>query len=65
MQLVELEMMKLSWAIRSKKDWQLKMQRDDIVVKWKTEAVASQEGLTRDIKLTKNMVAIFCVSASP
>ena len=59
MQLVELEMMKLSWAIRSKRDWQIKMKDQNILDKWKKEAFSSQEGLTRDVVLTEKMVTAF------
>ena len=55
-------MMKLSWAIRSKNDWQHKMKQDNIMSKWKEEAISSQQDITRDIKLTTNMVAAFCIT---
>ncbi|KAH8084366.1 hypothetical protein BXZ70DRAFT_900462, partial [Cristinia sonorae] len=55
-QLAEIRMMKLSWAIREKQDWQEKMKRKEVLAKWKKEAVASQKNEPRDVKLTHNMI---------
>ncbi|KAJ7822522.1 hypothetical protein B0H14DRAFT_3731695 [Mycena olivaceomarginata] len=43
-QLAELHMYGLSWAIRSKPEWQRKITDPSIVEKWRTEALDQQEG---------------------
>jgi hypothetical protein len=46
----------LSWAIRSKPEWQRKILDQSIMEKWRKEALDQQEGLQVEQKLTKNMV---------
>ncbi|KAJ7910268.1 hypothetical protein B0H13DRAFT_2012690 [Mycena leptocephala] len=54
--LAELRMYGLSWAIRSKPEWQRKILDQSIMEKWRKEALDQQEGLQVEQKLTKNMV---------
>ncbi|KAJ7047947.1 hypothetical protein C8F04DRAFT_1247547 [Mycena alexandri] len=54
--LAELRMYTLSWAIRSKPEWQRKVADPSIMEKWRTEALDQQEGLRDEDKLTPNMV---------
>ncbi|KAJ7190216.1 hypothetical protein GGX14DRAFT_483562 [Mycena pura] len=54
--LAELRMYGLSWAIRSKPEWQRKILDPAILEKWRKEALDQQEGLLAHKKLTKNMV---------
>ncbi|KAJ7179689.1 hypothetical protein C8R46DRAFT_646991 [Mycena filopes] len=54
--LAELRMYTLSWAIRSKPDWQSKMLDPSIMGKWRKEALDQQEALPLAEKLTQNMV---------
>ncbi|KAJ6473262.1 hypothetical protein C8R45DRAFT_1163941 [Mycena sanguinolenta] len=46
----------LSWAIRSKPEWQRKSSDPAMVQKWREEALDQQEGLKLEQKLTPNMV---------
>ncbi|ETW81407.1 hypothetical protein HETIRDRAFT_51381, partial [Heterobasidion irregulare TC 32-1] len=52
----ELRMSRLSWAIRSKIDWQTKMQNTEILERWRQEALEQQQGLPTEEKLTSNMI---------
>ncbi|KAJ7717667.1 hypothetical protein B0H16DRAFT_1610617 [Mycena metata] len=54
--LAELRMYTLSWAIRSKPEWQRKMTDMSIMGKWRKEALDQQEVLPLEQKLTPNMV---------
>ncbi|KAJ6530430.1 hypothetical protein DFH09DRAFT_1250363 [Mycena vulgaris] len=54
--LAELRMYGLSWAIRSKPDWQRKMADPVIMEKWRKEALDQQESLHVNQKMTVNMV---------
>ncbi|KAJ7499546.1 hypothetical protein FB451DRAFT_1073796 [Mycena latifolia] len=54
--LAELRMYRLSWAIRSKPDWQRKMCDPIIMDKWRKEALKQQEHLPVEDKLTTNMI---------
>ncbi|KAJ7499569.1 hypothetical protein FB451DRAFT_1347700 [Mycena latifolia] len=54
--LAELRMYGLSWAIRSKPEWQRKMCDPLIMEKWRKEALEQQEGLHINEKITTNMV---------
>ncbi|KAJ7725100.1 hypothetical protein B0H16DRAFT_1665936 [Mycena metata] len=54
--LAELRMYALSWAIRSKPEWQRKISDAIILDKWRTEALAQQHALRIEEKLTPNMV---------
>ncbi|KAJ7174274.1 hypothetical protein C8R46DRAFT_1161108 [Mycena filopes] len=54
--LAELRMYALSWAIRSKPEWQRKMLDQSIMEKWRKEALDQQEALLLAEKLTQNMV---------
>ncbi|KAF7330975.1 hypothetical protein MVEN_02437600 [Mycena venus] len=54
--LAELRMYGLSWAIRSKPNWQCKISDPSIVEKWRKEALDQQEGLRVERKLTPNMI---------
>ncbi|KAJ6579479.1 hypothetical protein DFH09DRAFT_1275846 [Mycena vulgaris] len=54
--LAELRMYALSWAIRSKPDWQRKLAGPVIVAKWRKEALDQQEGVHINEKMTVNMV---------
>ncbi|KAJ6553919.1 hypothetical protein DFH09DRAFT_1166249 [Mycena vulgaris] len=54
--LAELRMYGLSWAIRSKPDWQRKMADPVIMEKWRKEALDQQEDLHVNQKMTVNMV---------
>ncbi|KAJ7730996.1 hypothetical protein DFH07DRAFT_157452 [Mycena maculata] len=54
--LAELRMYSLSWAIRSKPEWQRKVADPAIMDKWRKEALAQQESLPIEEKLTANMV---------
>lgn len=49
-------MIRLSWAIRQKRDWHLKLKRDEVVNRWKEEATAAQQCLPIDQMLSANMV---------
>jgi hypothetical protein len=46
----------LSWAIRSKPEWRIKMQDPVILEKWRKEALEQQEPLPLEYKMTPNMV---------
>ncbi|KAJ7499568.1 hypothetical protein FB451DRAFT_1205882 [Mycena latifolia] len=54
--LAELRMYGLSWAIRSKPEWQRKIFDPVIMDKWRKEALEQQEGLHINEKMTANMV---------
>ncbi|KAF7354698.1 hypothetical protein MSAN_01383500 [Mycena sanguinolenta] len=54
--LAELRMYALSWAIRSKPEWQRKSSDPIIVEKWRKEALDQQKGLMLEQKLTPNMI---------
>ncbi|KAJ7121240.1 hypothetical protein C8R43DRAFT_1033512 [Mycena crocata] len=54
--LAELRMYALSWAIRSKPEWQRKMNDPMIFEKWRKEALDQQESLPLEEKMTSNMV---------
>ncbi|KAJ7911050.1 hypothetical protein B0H13DRAFT_2010372 [Mycena leptocephala] len=54
--LAELRMYGLSWAIRSKPEWQRKILDQSIMEKWRKEALDQQEDSRVEQKLTKNMV---------
>ena len=56
LQLAELRMYALSWAIRNKPEWQRKMNDPIILEKWRKEALDQQEVLHINEKLTTNMV---------
>jgi hypothetical protein len=56
LKLMELRMYSLSWAIRSKPEWQQNILDQSIMEKWRKEALDQQEGLRVEQKLTKNMV---------
>ena len=59
-------MSRLSWAIRSKIDWQTKMQNTEILERWRQEALEQQQGLSTEEKLTSNMVGErICVPLVP
>jgi hypothetical protein len=47
----------LSWAIRSKPEWQRKISDSSIVEKWRKEALDQQQTLPVEQKLTPNMVS--------
>ncbi|KAJ7854857.1 hypothetical protein B0H13DRAFT_2673278 [Mycena leptocephala] len=46
----------LSWAIRSKPEWQRKISDSSIVEKWRKEALDQQQTLPVEQKLTPNMI---------
>ncbi|KAJ7771992.1 hypothetical protein DFH07DRAFT_913748 [Mycena maculata] len=54
--LAELRMYNLSWAIRSKEDWQIKLKDPDIRERWREHAMDSQENLPVERRLTYNMI---------
>ncbi|KAJ7477040.1 hypothetical protein B0H11DRAFT_1308233 [Mycena galericulata] len=54
--LAEMRMYALSWAIRSKPEWQRKMKDPVILERWRKEALEQQEHLPVEEKLTLNMV---------
>ncbi|KAJ6516508.1 hypothetical protein C8R45DRAFT_890199 [Mycena sanguinolenta] len=54
--LAELRMYALSWAIRSKPEWQRKMADPAIMNKWRKEALDQQADLRVEERLTANMV---------
>ncbi|KAF8146493.1 hypothetical protein K438DRAFT_1734716 [Mycena galopus ATCC 62051] len=54
--LAELRMYGLSWAIRSKPEWQRKISDPAIVEKWRKEALDQQESLKVEKRLTPNMI---------
>ncbi|KAJ7367576.1 hypothetical protein DFH08DRAFT_760827 [Mycena albidolilacea] len=54
--LAELRMYGLSWAIRSKPEWQRKISNPSVVEKWRKEAMDQQEGVRVEKRLTPNMV---------
>ncbi|KAJ7477300.1 hypothetical protein B0H11DRAFT_2030637 [Mycena galericulata] len=54
--LAELRMYGLSWAIRTKPEWQRKISDSFIMDKWRKEALEQQENLPVEEKLTPNMV---------
>ncbi|KAJ6544145.1 hypothetical protein B0H19DRAFT_1169749 [Mycena capillaripes] len=54
--LAELRMYALSWAIRSKPEWQSKISDPSLMEKYRKEARDQQEGLQVEQKLTENMV---------
>ncbi|KAJ6473292.1 hypothetical protein C8R45DRAFT_874563 [Mycena sanguinolenta] len=54
--LAELRMYALSWAIRSKPDWQRKSSDPVILEKWRKEALDQQDSLKVEQKLTPNMI---------
>ncbi|KAH8809575.1 hypothetical protein DL96DRAFT_1821842 [Flagelloscypha sp. PMI_526] len=53
---VEVKMIALSWSLRQKPNWQEKIKDDKILKKWRDEALASQEGVFREEKLTEKMI---------
>ncbi|KAH8809572.1 hypothetical protein DL96DRAFT_1821840 [Flagelloscypha sp. PMI_526] len=53
---VEINMIALSWALRQKLNWRDKIRDEKIVKKWKDEALASQEGVVKEMKLTEKMI---------
>ncbi|KAJ7705346.1 hypothetical protein B0H17DRAFT_920489, partial [Mycena rosella] len=55
-QLAELRMYGLSWAIRSKPEWQRKICDPEIIEKWRKEALEQQESIDLAEKMTHNMV---------
>ncbi|KAJ7139968.1 hypothetical protein C8R43DRAFT_1018437 [Mycena crocata] len=55
--LAELRMYELSWAIRSKPEWQSKASNPEIISKWRQEALEQQEPiLEKDEKMTEKMI---------
>ncbi|KAF8173759.1 hypothetical protein K438DRAFT_1849927 [Mycena galopus ATCC 62051] len=54
--LAELRMYGLSWAIRTKPEWQRKISDPAIVEKWRKEALNQQESLNIEERLTPNMI---------
>ncbi|KAJ7367659.1 hypothetical protein DFH08DRAFT_829051 [Mycena albidolilacea] len=54
--LAELRMYALSWAIRSKPEWQRKIDDASIIEKWRKEALDQQADLPVEERLTPNMV---------
>jgi hypothetical protein len=46
----------LSWAIRSKPEWQRKIDDASIIEKWRKEALDQQADLPVEERLTPNMV---------
>ncbi|KAF7318138.1 hypothetical protein HMN09_00321900 [Mycena chlorophos] len=54
--LAELRMYALSWAIRSKVNWEDKINDKEIMEKWRAEAEKQQESLPRPEKLTRRMI---------
>ncbi|KAH8813881.1 hypothetical protein DL96DRAFT_1716182 [Flagelloscypha sp. PMI_526] len=54
--IVENKMVSLSWALRQKHDWHLKIKNDATTRKWKNEALASQVDEPIHAKLTERMV---------
>ncbi|KAK7061191.1 hypothetical protein R3P38DRAFT_2828031 [Favolaschia claudopus] len=54
--LAELRMYALSWAIRSKPEWQRKLADPLILEKWRKEALEQQQDLPVSQQLTPNMV---------
>ncbi|KAH8798077.1 hypothetical protein DL96DRAFT_1781872 [Flagelloscypha sp. PMI_526] len=53
---VEVQMIALSWSLRQKPNWQEKIKDETILKKWKNEALASQEGVLREMKVTEKMI---------
>ncbi|KAH8809576.1 hypothetical protein DL96DRAFT_1821843 [Flagelloscypha sp. PMI_526] len=53
---VEVKMIALSWSLRQKPNWQDKIKDEKILKKWRDEALASQEGVFREEKLTEKMI---------
>ncbi|KAJ7982958.1 hypothetical protein DFH06DRAFT_1440513, partial [Mycena polygramma] len=54
--LAEMRMYALSWAIRSKPEWQRKITDPTIMEKWRKEALDQQAGLRIEEQMTANMV---------
>ncbi|KAJ7693239.1 hypothetical protein B0H17DRAFT_933169, partial [Mycena rosella] len=54
--LTELRMYKLSWAIRSKEEWQDKMEDPDIRERWRAHVLDQQEDVPVEERLTSNMI---------
>ncbi|KAJ7496774.1 hypothetical protein FB451DRAFT_203127 [Mycena latifolia] len=54
--LAELKMYKLSWAIRGKEEWHIKMKDPEIRERWKEHAVEQQERFPVDERVTSNMI---------
>ncbi|KAJ6567040.1 hypothetical protein B0H19DRAFT_1219631 [Mycena capillaripes] len=54
--LAELRMYTLSWAIRSKPDWQRKAADPEILSKWRQEAFDQQSSMDLHKKITEKMV---------
>ncbi|KAH8824007.1 hypothetical protein DL96DRAFT_1616083 [Flagelloscypha sp. PMI_526] len=52
---VESKMVDLSWTLRQKHDWQVKIKNEEITAKWRAEALASEDGPDHE-KLTERMV---------
>jgi hypothetical protein len=49
-------MYELSWVLRCKPDWQRKASDPKILIKWRQEALAQQESIAFDQRLTEKMV---------
>ncbi|KAH8826717.1 hypothetical protein DL96DRAFT_1603921 [Flagelloscypha sp. PMI_526] len=49
-------MVSLSWTLRQKPDWKTKIKNEEIISKWRTEALTSQENVPFQVKLTERMV---------
>ncbi|KAJ6583180.1 hypothetical protein B0H10DRAFT_2097775 [Mycena sp. CBHHK59/15] len=54
--LAEMRMYGLSWAIRSKSEWQRKITDSAILEKWRKEALDQQAALPLEEKMTPNMI---------
>ncbi|KAJ7283224.1 hypothetical protein C8J57DRAFT_1291802 [Mycena rebaudengoi] len=54
--LAELRMYGLSWAIRSKPEWQHKITNTEILDKWRKEALEQQQAVPLHERLTPNMI---------
>lgn len=54
--LIELKMCALSAVLRDKPDWVRKSRDETIVGKWREEALAQQDGLREEEKLSEAMV---------
>jgi hypothetical protein len=51
-------MYQLSWALRSKPDWQRKASDPTILSKWRREALEQQQPLRLGNRLTEKMVGL-------
>ncbi|KAJ7929027.1 hypothetical protein B0H13DRAFT_1859919 [Mycena leptocephala] len=60
--LAELRMYELSWALRSKPDWQRKASNPNIFAKWQREALEQEEDLKLDQQMTEDGVVDYVLA---